>query len=519
MIPESASRRVTAEFPNDCFEILKKLRDLPTFAMSLGAKELFHTNFLAFLLESDDEDLKSVRGELCNLFFGYPYLGKVRTWREQSDLDLVILPAPRADIGSLSSKHVPLSALCHIDEGADMEKDLVVVIEAKLKSIPTERQLIDYSQLLKKGCSLPLEEVDIDEVKVNDLPYRWTHIKVKMGDDPKCSRIGAFGKNVGDPSRNNKTFVTASGGLRRVLLIPGTEPPFSEKWAYITWSCVLDCINAGLSKANSDKALVKIVRDYADSLEHILALLENVDAFVKRAIDPTSEISYGDFYRKVTDKMFQERRVGDLIGKFAMAILKEHFVNKLKNSLPSASGPWQGFANCNFQLESYVHYSNQQPGFGLEWLSTFRPSKKDSGERKERRLSFGVQIQGLDYRHNIAASGNRKPDLDVCSEMLGSRDDMSSWWLQSNGLTLSFKPSDTSKSKVGKPASIAHERMFYRFGKNDFVYTKASLDQTPVSQIGDLLLSSMKRAYESAQRHSTELNDCRVQLRNFLTGK
>ncbi|APW39541.1 hypothetical protein RD110_21910 [Rhodoferax koreense] len=36
----------------------------PSFAMSLSAEELFHTNFLGFLLESEDEQLEDVRRAL-----------------------------------------------------------------------------------------------------------------------------------------------------------------------------------------------------------------------------------------------------------------------------------------------------------------------------------------------------------------------------------------------------------------------------------------------------------------------
>lgn len=40
----------------------------PSFAMSLRAEELFHTNFLGFLLESEDEQLEDVRRALSSAF-------------------------------------------------------------------------------------------------------------------------------------------------------------------------------------------------------------------------------------------------------------------------------------------------------------------------------------------------------------------------------------------------------------------------------------------------------------------
>ena len=87
---------ITGTFPDNCSGYLADLRKSPTFAMSLGAKELFHTNFLAYLLENQSEDkkLQCIQSKLKNLLFGHDGIGRVITWREKYSLDLVIMPAP-----------------------------------------------------------------------------------------------------------------------------------------------------------------------------------------------------------------------------------------------------------------------------------------------------------------------------------------------------------------------------------------------------------------------------------------
>ena len=39
---------------NKVSNLLSKLKESPTFAMSRGGRELFHTNFIAFILDIED---------------------------------------------------------------------------------------------------------------------------------------------------------------------------------------------------------------------------------------------------------------------------------------------------------------------------------------------------------------------------------------------------------------------------------------------------------------------------------
>ena len=119
---------------NELKELYKELEELyknPMFRISLGSKELFHSNFLAFLWDYDEqaflnmiyhllpEDKKINVSEL---------LGKegLTIYREKENLDLCI---------------------CHTENNKDC---IDIIIENKVKSIPYIEQLDEYRQTAAK---------------------------------------------------------------------------------------------------------------------------------------------------------------------------------------------------------------------------------------------------------------------------------------------------------------------------------------------------------------------------------
>ncbi len=88
------------------------LKQSPIFAMSLGSKELFHSNFWKYLLDTKECD------EFIKLFFGNIDLSQgYKVEREKQHMDLVIT--------TNGQKYV---------------------VENKIKSYPSEKQLIDYTE-------------------------------------------------------------------------------------------------------------------------------------------------------------------------------------------------------------------------------------------------------------------------------------------------------------------------------------------------------------------------------------
>ena len=102
-------------------QILKELNTLPIFKMSLGSKELFHSNFFEYLWSIDTQKFIG----LINDLFGKEVLDKNNSMsyelsREKENFDICI----------------------HHQDGKKTVYD--VIIENKVKSIPNKKQLDDY---------------------------------------------------------------------------------------------------------------------------------------------------------------------------------------------------------------------------------------------------------------------------------------------------------------------------------------------------------------------------------------
>lgn len=514
-------------FPDNCKANLGFLANSPTFAMSLGAKELFHTNFLAFLLESQDESVEAIQKKLKTLFFGHDKVGRVITWREKESLDLVIMPAPMCKDG-IAQPDLECSvnnAQPDLSENND-GKVIAVVIEAKLKSIPTLVQLAGYDEKLKKGIEFELDEVDTFNVSVGKDTRIWQVMKLKLAADggadkcnPECT-IEARGKNTNGKNGKIKEF---KGTVRRLLLRPlplsksatnnCAPPPLTKMeccgqmgcWEQMCWQCVVEalkCRHEVPCEATSETTqpqnckgaalLPCIICDYRDSLEQLLSMLNQTYDYVNTSIAPPS-LTYGDYYRAITDSGFKKRRIHDLIGKYASHILERHIMDFVCGALANPSGAGQNCVACSssnsplsqtpsfnicgidFKLNSYTHFSNQQPGVGFEWLAT----PKD--DKKERRVSFGVQIQGNAYRHFICAEGGNEAQrmniLNDLEKVLGTPP--TNWFL--NNQVFKQNPPNFSIKNSG----------FYVFDKNKFRYSKADISRLPLPGLAQVVCRSL----------------------------
>jgi hypothetical protein len=114
---------------------LSSLKKSPMFQLSLSSKELFHSNFLAWL--GIDADLRQVfKSLMIGLGIKEAF---VKSWkdnfevlREKDHLDLIVKARDISDDQSNYNKQTTLDSW-------------YVVIENKIKSIPNDKQLESYS--------------------------------------------------------------------------------------------------------------------------------------------------------------------------------------------------------------------------------------------------------------------------------------------------------------------------------------------------------------------------------------
>lgn len=518
-------------FPNNCAGNLVNLADSPTFAMSLGAKELFHTNFLAFLLESQDPSVDKIQKKLKKLLFGHGNVGRVITWREKESLDLVIMPAPIVSIyGDAELDYDCTGKKCKYTEKkcTDYCDTIAVVIEAKLKSIPTQLQLEGYDKkLIKgKGIDFELDEVDTVNVPVEQDERTWQVMRLKLDENvgdatcnSKCT-IEARGKKTdGGSAGNIKTFC---GTVRRLLLRPLSLSandcaalPLKEKmgcWEQMSWQCVVEALKCDrhedpcealsettqLRKCKEIVLLPRCICDYRDSLQQLLSILNQTSDYVKSSVAAPGH-TYDAYYKAITGKQFKKYRIHDLVGKYASHILEQSIMDFVHSALANTVGNGQNCEDCspsivpssqtpsfdicgvNFELNSYTHFSNQQPGVGFEWLAI----KKDG--KKERRISFGVQIQGNEYRHFICVEGGnvgqRNDILDGLAGILGTG--QTDWFL--NGQVFNLAPPPKFEKKPLKVGGVT----FYAFDGSKFRYSKVRGFTLPLPVLAQAVCRSL----------------------------
>ena len=455
---------ITSTFPNNCSSYLADLRKSPTFAMSLGAKELFHTNFLAFLLEiqSGDQALGAIQNNLKKLLFGHDGIGRVITWREKYSLDLVVMPAPVIEGDSW-----------HLD-GVKSELNesttIAVVIEAKLKSIPTTQQLEKYDSKLKSGITFDLDDIDPTDNICKSM-------KLCIPGEDIVSYIDLLSVSVNE---KKNTVLKLKGKVRRILL--GPTDPEKTGWDYIPWRDVVNCLvceaNAGEStQCNKTELLQRIICDYRESLKNILEILRCTNSHVDNAITNCNVKSY---YDAITDKSFRNLRIHDLVGKYANNILEGKVFKSLQNTLGTC-----GFniSDRTFTLNSYTFFSNQQPGVTFEWLC-----KEGKSE-----VSFGVTIQGYDYRHFISVDGKDKDARNLILKELENILDMASnnWFLKNLG----------SVPLLAKKAN----NIFYVFNESKFRYSKAPISDFKLKCLSGAVSSSLGSARGMVEEKSSAL--------------
>lgn len=246
-----------------CNDGMKALQASPTFAMSLGAKELFHTNFIAFLLESKEDTLVHLRCALRSALKFPVQLGESTScvvWREKKNLDLILAPL-------MADESKP--------DDLKMSRERVHIVEAKLKSVPTSAQLKRYDEALAKGFKL-------------------------LSDDGKGKALW-----LGSPKRNKASVVTKA-------LLSTSGSPVRKGWNPVTWKEVSTAIRSNLPRDDASK-LGAVLSDYAASLKHLTSLVSKARTLAKTLI--REDRLYEEMLTEVQHETFKRMRLRDLVSK------------------------------------------------------------------------------------------------------------------------------------------------------------------------------------------------------------
>lgn len=123
-------------------DFVKELKANAVFQLSLSSKELFHSNFLAWLAE--DDATRGVFNELLHSCFGVDWDFNPNTMmvkREYKNFDLCICQ---------KTKNTNKEKVENNLEEEDVPGDVLFVLENKFKSIPYQEQLAEYQKKVQK---------------------------------------------------------------------------------------------------------------------------------------------------------------------------------------------------------------------------------------------------------------------------------------------------------------------------------------------------------------------------------
>lgn len=438
------------ELSDKITNILDSLKTSPAFAMSRGGRELFHTNFLAFILEqTSTKSNKNEYGQLVKksllsqIFEDKNLPSNVKVFREKLNLDLIIIPID--DFPALSEE-------CNAGNPSvdSKEKQLkIVVIEAKLKSIPTIQQLNNYSNNLEKIVNIDLYEGDGNsKLKIDIAKSKLTIKKSNSNVEPN--------EEIQYKEIFYDCFLLAPQAFALEDL---TQESISKsKWKNLNWNVLFQKLKSVKCNSNDDTAtkLSIFIKDYIDSTNDVLKLISLVIEFMEAFIEKDSNLSLSDLCQFAMHDSFKRLKLHDLVGKVAY----EFLAKKIHKSLHSKGE--------NLRYKAFL--SNSTPGFEIEFFHSGLDNKQEIG--------IGVQLQGSDYRHFI------KRNFSEIKESLTDVAEKYRNWL-----------SDIDDKEKARNFGKGKDKTEYKkFNKDRFLYLSRSVNMN-----FEELCGAFKRSLEGAE--------------------
>lgn len=253
-------------------EIIRNLEESPIYAMSLGSKELFHSNFWAWLMKTDPK--------FISIFFeGITKCNAIK--REEKNRDITI----------------------HTNDGS------IYIIENKIKSLPYVEQLAKYQieagKSFKGGVIAALKEPNFDcnaeyNVTVNKKDYK---VKVRK-------------KDVKDGNRNRHFFE-----IYETQSNTSCDTSCGTPWEFMNYSDIAMGIGGKIEKlTGNDKTVTEM---YCETVKNLCQIISEK----LNETDPKqAEWNFDD--AKVLEKI----KFDDVYKKLKLDILKEQILKKLSYS-------------------------------------------------------------------------------------------------------------------------------------------------------------------------------------------
>jgi hypothetical protein len=398
-------------------KIAEGLKNNFLFQASLGSKELFHSNMLAWILEHQNEKKQF---EALSLFI-----------KEVAKLDVGIITDENTPIIAREQNKIDLTIKWK--EGDNWN---LIFIENKMKSIPTSKQLEEYD-----------DKIDVlKHTKTREGLYR--RVKTKLLLTPFPSKVQS----------NSKIM----------------------HWENITYSDHIIPFLSSLEKMdflNNDNTNIKfVIERYISFLNIQNDILEYLKLHDWEAEDFKKR--HYDFYSKhavesedESEELFEENeeaakhymsiirtlRLHDLVLKLAHSNLSHLLEEEIEEAKKQGK-----------LLETYHYHSNFTNSTGLTAVSTRLFEYIDEKDKtKNKHIDIGIQLQGNQFRYYLSSSSNMiELNIELARKLL--KDGIWFYNLKTNKPLLG---KGRSKRKNAKVLDIeGNERVFCEYSSGGFLY-------------------------------------------------
>ena len=420
------------------------LKNSPIYAMSLGSKELFHSNFWAWLMRKDKGFVK--------VFF--------------NKIDDKLLPE-KENFGYVKREEKNRDITIHTKDG-------IYIIENKIKTLPYVEQLAKYQieagKNFKGGVIAALKEPNFDckaeyNVTVNKKDYI---VDVQK----KAANVNEYSFKI-----KEKQSVTSCESMNCS----------DTSWKFMNYSDIKDGIfkKIVLLKCNRDKTVTEM---YCETVENLCKIVS----------EKLNEIDSNQAKWNFDDaKDFEKIKFDDVYKKLKLDILKEQILEELKKD--NYIDRSQISENQNFIFRVETAYSNKQPSISFKFV--YKESDKVTDI-----YSFGIQIQNGGIRRyaetKVGKMKNLKEGYDGFFNAFAG--DKCKWFdnefVQGNDyLCLSFDNNESRKLKTHMSPQIDNKKKNKKSSQynayTDFVYQYYNIgDEIKVEALAEEIKENLKYA-------------------------
>ena len=390
---------MTQNNKNNDLELIEKLKNSTTLYMSLGSKELFHSNFLHWLSIVDWKYFITIMKDLA---------GVSNFWWENEDRNNIIVLRENHNYDlSIYFKYQKTTKRRNKETGLDEKKNIdywtpVLILENKMKSIPYEDQLKKYSQSTfdewKKFANVEKKRLLAEAKKTGEKKKDFDILEIW-----KEKGITSILLSLIKPDKQNISYKVTYSKIT-------ANKAYTYSWCYQSYEQLSKIMGEKIDSFSSEKDLnKKLLKDYVE-------FIKNLSLLSKSWIIKGSEHFMEKICPDKSNDPLVNMRINDIREKILCEEILELFREKIENN-PSCSLKIKKNTKdkaCELDCDYITYSASFSHGSGI--LEFYVRHKDKNNNQICSDIVIGIQIQAGKYEHVIVTYNCKK---DIVNFLLG----------------------------------------------------------------------------------------------------